>query len=73
VLHDSYFFSLALIFVFRFLLWIYIFSIDVSNSLFLSCVLCGFLQTRTEGFRSLGVLQSLKKLLKHEGVQGFYK
>ncbi|KAF5726152.1 hypothetical protein HS088_TW23G00893 [Tripterygium wilfordii] len=31
------------------------------------------LQTRTEGFKSLGVLQSLKKILKHEGVHGFYK
>ncbi|XP_059657020.1 mitochondrial carrier protein CoAc1 [Cornus florida] len=31
------------------------------------------LQTRTEGFHSLGVCQSLKKLLKHEGVLGFYK
>ncbi|OVA08418.1 Mitochondrial carrier protein [Macleaya cordata] len=31
------------------------------------------LQTRTEGFHSLGVCQSLKKLMKHEGVQGFYK
>lgn len=31
------------------------------------------LQIRTEGFQSLGVFQSLKKLLKHEGVQGFYK
>ncbi|XP_038700759.1 mitochondrial carrier protein CoAc1 [Tripterygium wilfordii] len=31
------------------------------------------LQTRTEGFQSLGVLQSLKRLLKHEGVRGFYK
>uniref|UniRef100_A0A5B7BX01 Graves disease carrier protein n=1 Tax=Davidia involucrata TaxID=16924 RepID=A0A5B7BX01_DAVIN len=31
------------------------------------------LQTRTEGFHSLGVYQSLKKLLKHEGVVGFYK
>ncbi|KAA8525144.1 hypothetical protein F0562_006992 [Nyssa sinensis] len=31
------------------------------------------LQTRTEGFHSLGVYQSLKKLLKHEGVAGFYK
>lgn len=31
------------------------------------------LQTRTEGFHSLGVGQSLKKLLKHEGVLGFYK
>lgn len=31
------------------------------------------LQTRTEGFHSLGVFQSLKKLLKHEGFQGFYK
>ncbi|OIT19056.1 hypothetical protein A4A49_42601, partial [Nicotiana attenuata] len=29
--------------------------------------------TRTEGFHSLGVYQSLKKLLKHEGVIGFYK
>ncbi|PON96005.1 Mitochondrial carrier protein [Trema orientale] len=31
------------------------------------------LQTRTEGFHSLGVHQSLKKLLKHEGFMGFYK
>lgn len=31
------------------------------------------LQTRTEGFQSLGVYQSLKKILKHEGVMGFYK
>ncbi|CAK9312451.1 unnamed protein product [Citrullus colocynthis] len=31
------------------------------------------LQTRTEGFHSLGVFQSLKKVLKHEGVCGFYK
>ncbi|KAL2525640.1 Mitochondrial substrate carrier family protein [Abeliophyllum distichum] len=31
------------------------------------------LQTRTEGFRSLGIYPSLKKLLKHEGVSGFYK
>ncbi|KAM7507504.1 hypothetical protein LguiA_017957 [Lonicera macranthoides] len=31
------------------------------------------LQTRTEGFHSLGVYQSLKKVLKHEGVAGFYK
>ncbi|KAH7572436.1 hypothetical protein JRO89_XS04G0256800 [Xanthoceras sorbifolium] len=31
------------------------------------------LQTRTEGFQSLGVHQSLKKLLKQEGVTGFYK
>ncbi|KAH7523830.1 mitochondrial carrier protein CoAc1 [Ziziphus jujuba] len=31
------------------------------------------LQTRTDGFRSLGVCQSLKKLLKHEGALGFYK
>ncbi|KAI7748688.1 hypothetical protein M8C21_000337 [Ambrosia artemisiifolia] len=30
-------------------------------------------QTRTEGFHSLGVHQSLKRLLKHEGVAGFYK
>ncbi|KAL8101569.1 mitochondrial carrier protein CoAc1 [Apium graveolens] len=30
-------------------------------------------QTRTEGFRSLGVHQSLKKILNHEGVLGFYK
>lgn len=30
-------------------------------------------QTRTEGFHSIGVYQSLKKLLKHEGVLGFYK
>ncbi|OAY26875.1 mitochondrial carrier protein CoAc1 [Manihot esculenta] len=31
------------------------------------------LQTRTEGFQSLGVFHSLKKLLKHEGILGFYK
>ncbi|XP_050219651.1 mitochondrial carrier protein CoAc1 [Mercurialis annua] len=31
------------------------------------------LQTRTEGFQSLGVFQSLKKLFKHEGILGFYK
>lgn len=31
------------------------------------------LQTRTQGFHSLGVYQSLKRLLKHEGVGGFYK
>ncbi|GLT97251.1 hypothetical protein SLE2022_148240 [Rubroshorea leprosula] len=31
------------------------------------------LQTRTEGFQSLGVYQSLKKVLKHEGFLGFYK
>ncbi|XP_022961712.1 mitochondrial carrier protein CoAc1-like [Cucurbita moschata] len=31
------------------------------------------LQTRTEGFRSLGVFQSMKKVVKHEGVRGFYK
>ncbi|XP_068647793.1 mitochondrial carrier protein CoAc1-like [Aristolochia californica] len=31
------------------------------------------LQTRTEGFHSLGVFQSLRKLMKHEGVLGFYK
>ncbi|RZC52932.1 hypothetical protein C5167_021358 [Papaver somniferum] len=31
------------------------------------------LQTRTEGYHSIGVWQSLKKLLKQEGVRGFYK
>lgn len=31
------------------------------------------LQTRTEGYHSLGVYQSLKKLLKNEGVIGFYR
>ncbi|KAL0394181.1 UNVERIFIED_CONTAM: Mitochondrial carrier protein CoAc1 [Sesamum latifolium] len=31
------------------------------------------LQTRSQGFHSLGIFQSLKKLLKHEGVAGFYK
>ncbi|KAK1257629.1 Mitochondrial adenine nucleotide transporter ADNT1 [Acorus gramineus] len=31
------------------------------------------LQTRTEGFHSLGVFQSLRKLKKHEGILGFYK
>lgn len=31
------------------------------------------LQTRTAGFHSLGVYHSLKKLMKHEGVMGFYK
>ncbi|CAH9074382.1 unnamed protein product [Cuscuta europaea] len=31
------------------------------------------LQTRTEGYRSLGVSQSLKKLWKQESFMGFYK
>ncbi|XP_072961770.1 mitochondrial carrier protein CoAc1-like [Typha angustifolia] len=31
------------------------------------------LQTRTEGFRSLGIFQSLRKLKQHEGILGFYK
>nr|XP_043630683.1 mitochondrial carrier protein CoAc1 [Erigeron canadensis] len=31
------------------------------------------LQTRTQGFHSIGVYQSLKRLLKHEGLPGFYK
>ncbi|MBA0835792.1 hypothetical protein Goarm_008051, partial [Gossypium armourianum] len=31
------------------------------------------MQTRTDGFQSLGVYQSLWKVLKHEGVLGFYK
>jgi solute carrier family 25 protein 16 len=31
------------------------------------------LQTRTEGFHSLGVYHSLKKVLKNEGVAGYYK
>ncbi|KAL6881960.1 hypothetical protein ACP4OV_011432 [Aristida adscensionis] len=31
------------------------------------------LQTRTEGFQSLGILQSLRKLWQYEGVRGFYK
>ncbi|KAK4371782.1 hypothetical protein RND71_007166 [Anisodus tanguticus] len=31
------------------------------------------MQTRTEGFNSLGVYQSLKKIWKHEGIVGFYK
>ncbi|CAL9109670.1 unnamed protein product [Musa acuminata var. zebrina] len=31
------------------------------------------LQTRTEGFKSLGILQSLRKLWQHEGFFGFYK
>ncbi|KAL5220739.1 hypothetical protein ABZP36_025452 [Zizania latifolia] len=31
------------------------------------------LQTRTEGFQSLGILQSLRKLWRYEGIQGFYK
>ncbi|KAJ7958375.1 Mitochondrial carrier protein [Quillaja saponaria] len=30
-------------------------------------------QTRTEGFHSLGVCQSLNKLLKHKGFLGLYK
>ncbi|KAM0029597.1 putative mitochondrial carrier protein [Helianthus debilis subsp. tardiflorus] len=30
-------------------------------------------QTRTEGYHSMGVRQSLKRLLKHEGLAGFYK
>ncbi|KAI6690153.1 hypothetical protein NL676_026981 [Syzygium grande] len=31
------------------------------------------LQTRTEGFHSIGVYESFKKILRHEGVQGLYK
>ncbi|KAL3498379.1 hypothetical protein ACH5RR_041111 [Cinchona calisaya] len=31
------------------------------------------LQTRTARFQSLGVYHSLKKLMRHEGVKGFYK
>ncbi|KAJ8491725.1 hypothetical protein OPV22_013446 [Ensete ventricosum] len=31
------------------------------------------LQTRTEGFKSIGILQSLRKLWQHEGFFGFYK
>nr|DAD44382.1 TPA_asm: hypothetical protein HUJ06_002612 [Nelumbo nucifera] len=31
------------------------------------------MQTRTEGFHSQGVFQSLKRLLKHEGILGLYK
>ncbi|KAG0480604.1 hypothetical protein HPP92_011183 [Vanilla planifolia] len=31
------------------------------------------MQTRTEGFNSLGIWQSLKKLKQHEGVLGFFK
>ncbi|ONK78001.1 uncharacterized protein A4U43_C02F13170 [Asparagus officinalis] len=31
------------------------------------------LQTRTEGFKYLGIIQSLKKLKQHEGILGFYK
>ncbi|GMH16024.1 hypothetical protein Nepgr_017865 [Nepenthes gracilis] len=30
-------------------------------------------QTRTEGFHSLGVYRSLKKLINHEGIKGLYK
>ncbi|KAL2346561.1 hypothetical protein Fmac_000561 [Flemingia macrophylla] len=30
-------------------------------------------QTRTAGFHSIGVYQSLNKILKHEGFQGLYK
>ncbi|KAL9247280.1 hypothetical protein vseg_020727 [Gypsophila vaccaria] len=30
-------------------------------------------QTRPDGFQSIGVYRSLKKVLKHEGVQGLYK
>lgn len=31
------------------------------------------LQTRTEGFHSIGVYESFKKILRHEGVQGLYR
>ncbi|TVU34185.1 hypothetical protein EJB05_16016, partial [Eragrostis curvula] len=31
------------------------------------------LQTRTEGFQSLGIVQSLRKLWQCEGIRGFYK
>ncbi|GJR48931.1 hypothetical protein Tco_1317034 [Tanacetum coccineum] len=29
-------------------------------------------QTRTQGFHTIGVYQSLKRILKHEGLLGFY-
>ncbi|CAM0881416.1 unnamed protein product [Alopecurus aequalis] len=31
------------------------------------------LQTRTEGFQSLGIVRSLRKLWQYEGIRGFYK
>lgn len=31
------------------------------------------MQTRTEGFKSLGILQSLKKVKQYDGILGFYK
>ncbi|KAK6912834.1 Mitochondrial substrate/solute carrier [Dillenia turbinata] len=31
------------------------------------------LQTRTDGYHSLGVCQSLRKIVKHEGIVGLYK
>ncbi|KAF7022641.1 hypothetical protein CFC21_035325 [Triticum aestivum] len=31
------------------------------------------LQTRTQGFQSLGIVQSLRKLWQYEGIRGFYK
>ncbi|CAK7356883.1 unnamed protein product [Dovyalis caffra] len=31
------------------------------------------LQARTEGFYSIGVYQSMKKILNHEGIRGLYK
>ncbi|XP_042422167.1 mitochondrial carrier protein CoAc1-like isoform X1 [Zingiber officinale] len=31
------------------------------------------MQTRTEGFKSLGILESLRQLKQHEGFLGFYK
>ncbi|XP_020579461.1 mitochondrial substrate carrier family protein P [Phalaenopsis equestris] len=31
------------------------------------------LQTRTDEFKSLGILRSMKKLKQHEGILGFYK
>uniref|UniRef100_A0A7N2KR74 Mitochondrial carrier protein n=1 Tax=Quercus lobata TaxID=97700 RepID=A0A7N2KR74_QUELO len=41
---------------------------------FLTVFFCvGIFTDQNRGFHSLGVFQSLKKLLKHEGFQGFYK
>ncbi|MQM05148.1 hypothetical protein Taro_037953 [Colocasia esculenta] len=31
------------------------------------------LQTRSEGFQTLGIFQTMKKMKKHDGVLGFYK
>ncbi|KOM42152.1 hypothetical protein LR48_Vigan04g235000 [Vigna angularis] len=45
----------------------------LNGCMFLFNLYSFYLQTRTPGFHSLGVYQSLNKLVKREGFQGLYK